>query len=301
MAEPALRILLLGSDGQLGSDVQREANQRGIELVAASRVEVDVRDTQSVRKALERARPSWVVNCAAWTNVDGAELEEPAAHAVNATGAGLVARAAKAAGARTLYVSTDYVFDGQKPPPRQGHPTSETAYTERDAPNPIQAYGRTKRAGELATAAADRTNLIVRTSTLYGMAGAKAKRGNIVETFLRMADKGTTIRAVDDQWRCPTSTADLATALLDLTRAGAAGIRHVTNAGACTWFELASEAVRLSGHSARVERAPLREFLAAAPRPANATILGTASDAPTLPSWRDALRRYVTMRGRRAT
>src|ERR1700761_9105546 len=166
-----MKVVVAGANGQLGSDMVLAAGNAGHDVVCFARAEMDVADADSVRRRLELERPDIVINCAAWTDVDGAETAEAAAFAVNGTGAGNVAAGAREVGAAVVYVSTDYVFDGDKGSP----------YVESDQPAPRSAYGRTKLAGEEATAAANKRHFIVRSSGLFGIGG-----GNFVATDLRL-------------------------------------------------------------------------------------------------------------------
>jgi dTDP-4-dehydrorhamnose reductase len=254
----------------LGQDVMRVA---GADAVGFTRAELDVTDLAAVRDALSGAT---VINCAAFTDVDGAEADPAAAHAVNAQGAHNVAEAA----ARVIYISTDYVFDGSKTGP----------YVESDPVNPLSAYGRSKLAGERATLTASPQSLIVRTSWLFGAGG-----GNFVATMLRLGEERGAVRVVDDQVGCPTFTGHLAEALCELARSGRHGFLHVAGGGSCSWFELARAIFERAGLDCRVEPQTTAETGRPAPRPAN-SVLRSERDAPELPAWQDGLDAYMGVR-----
>jgi len=229
---------------------------------------------------VERARPAAVINCAAYTDVDGAESEQELALAVNGEGAGNLAAAAAKAGAPVLYVSSDYVFDGTKREP----------YVESDETGPVSSYGRSKLAGEEATAAANPRHFIVRSSWLFGVGGR-----NFVETMLTV-DRDE-LKVVDDQIGCPTFTGHLAEGLLRLVEREDHGVHHVAGGGSCSWFELAREIFARSDVDKRVEPCTTDEFPRPARRPAW-SVLGTErADPVRLPSWQDGLDAYLGARG----
>jgi dTDP-4-dehydrorhamnose reductase len=267
---PRVAIHVVGAGGMLGQDIVRAA---GGAAVALTHADLDVTDAAAVREALAGAT---VINCAAYTDVDGAESDRAAAHAVNEEGARNVAAVA----GRAVYVSTDYVFDGTK-----GEP-----YVESDAPAPLQEYGRSKLAGERATADANPNHLIVRSSWLFG-AGGK----NFVETILRLADEGEELRVVDDQVGCPTFTGHLAEALLTLAAGGDRGLRHVAGAGSCSWFEFAREIIDRTGVDCPVRPCSTDEFPRPARRPSY-SVLGSELGSPALPAWQDGLDAYLGVR-----
>jgi dTDP-4-dehydrorhamnose reductase len=277
-----MRLLITGAAGMLGTDVMHAASAAGHEVVAFARGELDITDPAAVDGALERVRPDAVVNCAAFTNVDGAEAEPQLAQAVNAEGAGSLAAAAAARGAWVLHVSTDYVFDGRKRSP----------YVESDPAAPSSAYGRTKLSGETAVAhAAPDRHTIVRSSWLFGSGGPC-----FPATILRLAGERAQITVVDDQLGCPTFTAHLAPALVELAERRVPGIVHVAGAGACTWFEFAREIVRRSGLACEVVPGATAALDRPATRPAY-SVLGTERDgvAPRLPEWSAGLDEYLSV------
>ena len=227
--------------------------------------------------AVDSARPDVVLNCAAYTNVDGAEEDEERALRVNGEGAGNVARAAARAGALAVYVSSDYVFDGTKTEP----------YVESDPVGPLSSYGRSKLAGERATAAAGGRHLIVRSSWLFGTAGR-----NFVATMLRVGRERGEAKVVDDQWGCPTYTGHLAEGLLALAQRGEEGIIHLAGAGACSWYEFARAIFARAGVDCRLTPCTTEEFPRPAPRPANSALVSERAGVK-LPSWQEGLDAYL--------
>jgi dTDP-4-dehydrorhamnose reductase len=223
-----------------------------------------------------------LVNCAAWTDVDGAEDHEAEATRLNSEAAGVAAAAAASVGAMVLYPSTDYVFDGRKRSP----------YVESDLTSPLSAYGRSKLAGETSVQVANERHFVVRSSWLYGVRGR-----NFVETMLALADADQPeVLVVSDQVGCPTYTAHLAVAIARLMEGDAYGIHHVAGAGSCSWYEFAQEIFDQSGVECRVMAATSDMLDRKAPRPAF-SVLGTERrDAPALPSWREGLAAYLAER-----
>ncbi|MBD3367409.1 MAG: dTDP-4-dehydrorhamnose reductase [Candidatus Eisenbacteria bacterium] len=223
------------------------------EVTAVDLDDFDIGDGDAVMAAMLQTAPDVVFNCAAYTNVDGAESDRETAFRVNAVGAGNVARAAAEAGARLLHVSTDYVFDG-----RATEPYAEDAPTD-----PSSVYGQSKLAGEREVLSACGNALIVRTAWLYGHGGR-----NFVETVLRLADGGDTLRIVDDQTGSPTYATDLAAVLKDLAATDVAGYVHATNSGTCTWYEFATAILNAVGRDdVPVEPIATEDFGRPAPRP----------------------------------
>src|SRR5215218_8870654 len=213
----------------LGQEVGAAARRTGHGVVACDHAGLDVTDAEAVRARLEAERPDAVVNCAAYTNVDGAEEEREAAFRLNGEAPGIVSGAAASVGAKVVHLSSDYVFDGAK-----GEP-----YVESDAPSPLSAYGRSKLAGERATAEANPHHFVVRSSWLFGANGA-----NFVGTMLRLGREREELRVVDDQVGSPTWTGHLALALLGIAAGGEHGIHHVAGGGECSWCGFAREIFR---------------------------------------------------------
>lgn len=276
----SLRIAVTGAGGLLGSRVVAEAGVRGYEVIALDHATLDVTDAAAVVSAVEAARPSAVIHCAAYTAVDRAEAEPELARSVNRDGAAHVARAAAGAGAVMVYPSTDYVFDGRK----------RTPYLPDDPPNPLSVYGRTKLEGERAVTETAGDALVVRTSWLYG-----AGKG-FVPGILRLAAGGGPLRVVDDQTARPTWVGDAAPLVLDLVERGERGVWHVADEGECTRIELAREALRLRGDSTEVRAISTEEFGAAAARPPYSVLDLTRTERTLdrrMTDWREALRSFL--------
>ncbi len=276
-----MKVLVTGAGGMLARASVPALGAAGHTVVAMTRAELDVTRADDVRRAVRDAKPDWVWNLAAFTDVDGCESRAEHAFRVNAEGAGNVAAAAAASGAGVLAISTDYVFAGDDPAPRR----------EQDPVGPLSVYGRSKLAGEEAVRAANPRHTIVRTAWLYGRGGR-----NFVDTIRAKALAGEPLRVVDDQRGSPTWTEDLARALVGLLERQATGTFHATNEGSCTWYELAGEICALAGASVPLARIRSAELARPAPRPANSVFdTGRLKQAlgRRLPHWRDALGRYL--------
>jgi len=276
-----VKLLVTGAAGMLGRDVMLAAGNAGHDVVGFGRAELDVTDAAALERKLDLERPDVVINCSAWTDVDGAEEAEQAAFAVNGTGAGAVAAAAAAVGAGVVYVSTDYVFDGAKGAP----------YVESDQPAPLSAYGRTKLAGEEATAAANKRHFIVRTAGLFGVGG-----NNFVETMLRLAEGQNEVLVVRDQIGSPTYTWHLAYGLVRLIEGLEYGIHHMAASGQCSWYEFAREIFEQAEVECKVLSVSTEEFGRPAARPPFSALTSQREHAIRLPSWQDGLAGYLTQR-----
>lgn len=275
------KILVTGAGGMLGRDVILAARNAGHDVVACTRLDLDVTDEEAVGERFERDRPAVVFNCAAWTDVDGAEKEEEEATKINGAGAGIVAAAAAEIGAEIVQISSDYVFDGSK----------RTPYVEDDPTAPVSAYGRSKLAGELEVASANKRHFIVRTSWLYGVGGR-----NFVETMLRLADDHDEVLVVHDQVGSPTYTWHLAYGLLRLIEKAAYGIHHMAAQDSCSWFEFAREIFDQAGVECRVLASTTEMLGRPAPRPAYSVLRSTRHNEIKLPPWRDGLAGYLAQR-----
>jgi dTDP-4-dehydrorhamnose reductase len=269
----------------LGRDVARAARDVGHEPIVFARSDLDVCDRAAVDQSFIEHYPGAVINCAAWTNVDGAEAHEDEATEVNGPGAGHVAAAAAAVGAPVVYPSTDYVFDGAK----------EEGYVESDAVNPISAYGRSKLAGERETAAANGRHWIVRSSWLFGVHG-----GNFVETMLGLAQDRDEVVVVRDQIGCPTYTAHLAAGLVRLLDSEAYGVHHMAGGGRCSWYDFAVEIFDQAGVDCRVLSMTSDMLDRPAPRPAFSVLVSEREHPVLLPDWREGLAGYLAERADRA-
>jgi dTDP-4-dehydrorhamnose reductase len=276
-----MKVLVAGAAGMLGNDVVLAAGNAGHDVVGFGHAELDVTDAAGVGAKLAAERPDVVVNCAAWTDVDGAEEAEEEAMAVNGTGAGNLAAAATEVEASVVYVSSDYVFDGAK-----GEP-----YVETDQPAPLSAYGRTKLAGEEATAAANKRHFVVRSSWLFGIGGS-----NFVETMLRLASTQNEVLVVRDQVGSPTYTWHLAYGIVRLIEGIEFGIHHMAGGGACSWYDFAREIFEQAQVECRVLSATTDMLGRPAPRPAYSALTSQRQHAIELPPWQDGLRAYLSQR-----
>ena len=274
-----MRVLATGANGQLGQELVEILPERGHEVVALSRSELDVTVPAAVERAVEAHSPKLVVNAAAYTNVDGSETETGTAYAINALGPRNLAKACERRGCELLHVSTNYVFDG----------TSERPYEPFDLPNPISAYGRTKLAGEEYVKHLSNRWYLVRTAGVYG------EGHNFVRTMLRVAKERDVLKIKDDEFISPTYARDLAEGIAAVIETGLYGLYHLTNSGSCSWYEFAEEIFSLSGAEVEVLPIPTSEYPLPAARPANG-VLSTLG-GPSLRHWREALADYLEREG----
>ncbi len=282
-----MKLLVTGASGQLAQMLKRVAAQ-DLRIETLGRGQLDITDRASVASAFAAVQPDLVINTAAYTAVDKAENERDEAFRINADGAENIAREASRQGCPTIQISTDYIFDGH----------AQTAYSETDTPNPLNVYGASKLAGELAVRASNSEHLIIRTSWLYAPLGT-----NFVTTMLRLAETRETVSVVDDQIGCPTAAADLAAVLVDLSRQigqtgskTAWGTYHLAGSGTSSWAELARETFRLSGKyggpGANVEPVTTEAYGALARRPLHSVLDCRKAEREfslRLPDWRDSL------------
>jgi dTDP-4-dehydrorhamnose reductase len=278
----AMKILVTGASGQLGYDVCRRLDTLGIENRGVGRREFDLTDGSAAHDAVLAYRPDAVIHCAAYTAVDKAEDEREFCRSVNEDGTRNIARACRAAGAKLVYLSTDYVFDGSGCAPWQ----------PADTPNPCDYYGQSKLLGELAVQETLEKYFIVRTTWVFGKNG-----GNIVKTVLRYGKERPELRFVTDQIASPTYTRDLAVLLCDMVQTERYGIYHATNEGFCSSYELATEVLRQAGiKTCRVLPILTKDYPTRAVRPLNSRLdkekLARAGFA-RLPAWQDAIGRFL--------
>lgn len=274
-------VLVTGAHGQLGRSLIVACTAQGIECDGRDIDTLDICDAFAVRRWIVDARPTVVINTAAFTAVDDCENNEDRALEVNGVAVGHLASACNEVGAVLIQISTDYVFPGD----------ADRPYVEEDAVAPKSAYGRTKLRGEELARTADR-HLVVRTAWLYGRDGS-----NFVEAIRRQIAAGVpTLKVVADQHGCPTFSDDLTRAILELTRSGCTGTIHAVNSGSTTWHGFAVEIARLLGADVTVAPVSTGEFPRPAPRPPysvlNITRLEEALERP-MPTWQDGLRRYL--------
>ena len=276
-----MKVLVLGATGLLGKALVREWT--GDEVQAMGSRDVDIRDSARVGEIIGEARPDWVVLAAAYTDVDGCESHREQAFSVNRDGAVNVAEAARQVGAKLIFLSSDYVFDGKKTSP----------YEVDDKRNPHSVYGRSKAEAEVQLQGILPNCCIARTSWVFGIGGRC-----FPDTILRLAANRPALDVVNDQRGCPTYTVDLARAIIQLCRKGASGIVHVTNAGDCTWFQFAQEIVNGTGLATQVRPVSSQQMARPAPRPAYSVLSATSlcRYGIEMPGWKDALGRYLQER-----
>jgi dTDP-4-dehydrorhamnose reductase len=277
------RTLITGGGGQLASDLEQVLAGRG-QVWSRSREDLDITDDDAVAAAMTAIAPTVVYNCAAYHNVDVCEDTEDRAFAVNARAVKRLAQRCAAHGARLVHVSTNYVFDG----------TGETPWTEEDLPRPRSIYGLSKLAGEHAALAYAPDVLVVRTGGLYGEHGSASKGGNFVVRMIGRARETGSLRMVADQRLTPTATSDLAAGLVLASERGVGGLLHLTNAGACSWFEFTAAIMEEAGIDVPIE--PVTTSRGGADRPLNGVLSCARAEAAglaPLPHWRDALRGYL--------
>lgn len=279
-----MRILILGAGGQLASELEQALTDD--DVLALSHAEVDICDGDAVQRHARRFRPDCIVNTAAYHRVDDCEDEVERSFAVNAVAMKGLCHVADSAGATLTHFSTDYVFDG-----RQRRP-----YRETDLANPISIYGMSKLAGEQIVRQYAERYFLIRTCGLYAGNGSRSKGGNFVETMLRLAAEGRTIRVVNDQVATPTSARDLVQSLVPLLHSDRFGLYHMTNTGSCSWFDFAKEIFRLANLPANVRPVSSAEFRAKARRPPYSVLDNLAlreAGLPELPPWQQALADYL--------
>ena len=276
-----MKVLVTGVKGQLGYDVMAELAKRNIEAIGVDIYEMDITDKISVEKVIGEAAPDVVVHCAAYTAVDAAEDNEALCRRVNAGGTRNIAEVCKKLDCKMVYISTDYVFDGQGTRP----------WEPDDERHPLNVYGQTKYEGELAVQENLFKYFIVRIAWVFGKNGK-----NFVKTMLKLAETHDKLTVVNDQFGSPTYTYDLARLLVDMIQTDKYGIYHATNEGICTWYEFACEIFRQAGVKIEVTPVPASEYPAKAKRPENSRLDKsklTENGFERLPSWQDALGRYL--------
>lgn len=287
-----MKILVIGADGQLGTDVTKAFAENGDTVVPATHSDVELSDRESVEKRLADALPQVVINTAAMHHVEKCEQDPARAFAVNGLGARSLAIAAKEIGAKLIHVSTDYVFDGEKKKP----------YEESDAPRPLNAYGNSKLSGEYYVRSTLNEHFVVRTSAIYGKSPCKAKGGlNFVELMLKLAKERDELRVVDSEIVTPTPTAQIAKQIVSLSRSDRYGLYHATAEGSCSWYEFAREIFALTGTKVKLSVAGPNEFPAKVPRPTYSVLENKALKAAGLNvfrPWREGLVEYLGSRTR---
>ena len=276
-----MRVTIFGATGLLGKALMREWHED--EITGLGSRDLDIRSAEQVAVAIRAHRPEWVVLAAAYTDVDGCETHRDQAFDINCRGAVNVVRAASQAGARILFLSTDYVFDGAKNRP----------YEIDDPRAPQSVYGQSKAAAEVEIHKILPECCILRTSWVFGVGGKC-----FPETILNLAASRKELDVVDDQRGCPTYTVDLARTIIQLCRKGATGFVHATNRGDCTWFEFASQIVASAGLRTVVKPTSSDKFVRPAKRPKYSVLSGRSLEryGIMMPTWQDALQRYLIER-----
>ena len=276
-----MKIMITGATGMLGQDVLRVLQGQGHVCQGVSSSDFDICDASAVLAAVDAFRPEAIIHCAAYTAVDAAEADPAGCCAVNGTGALNIARAARSVGAKLVYISTDYVFDGSGDAP---HEVS-------DPPRPVNIYGLSKWQGEEAVRALTSRHFVLRVSWLFGHGGR-----NFVETIRRLGREKTEITVVDDQIGSPTYTLDVALLIAQMVLTTRYGVYHVTNEGFCSFAEFAQVILQADGSRCKVVPIPSSAYPSTARRPLNSRLSKRALDQngfPRLPIWEDALRRYL--------
>lgn len=276
-----MRVLVTGVKGQLGYDVVNELEKREIEAIGVDIDEMDITDAQSVCKVITEANVDAVIHCAAYTAVDNAEEDVERCRRVNADGTQNIANICKKLNVKMMYISTDYVFDGE----------GENLWQPEDKRKPLNIYGLTKYEGELAVQNTLDRYFIVRIAWVFGVNGK-----NFVRTMLNLAENHKTLTVVNDQFGSPTYTYDLAVLLVDMILTEKYGIYHATNEGICTWYEFACEIFRIAGIDVEVKPVDSDAFPVKAKRPHNSRMSKDKLEEQgfhRLPTWQDAVRRYI--------
>ena len=281
-------VSIIGPNGQLGSDLVKVFTKASWKVVPIPRAEISVENQQSVSSALKSAQTDWVINTAAFHKVDECEKDSQKAWEINAHGAKNVATAARDLGMRSVFISSDYVYSGNK----------GTYYSESDPVSPVNAYGHSKAGGEAVTLAASERNLVVRIASVFGAAGSSGKGGNFVETIINKAKAGDPLSVVDDILMSPTYTVDAAQKILELLKRDQHGIFNATNSGSTTWFGFAKEILgqtklitELNSSKTNWE-SPLK-------RPGNSSLDVSKIEKLSIysPDWSDGLSRYLKEKG----
>jgi len=286
-----MKVLVTGANGQLGTDLCKVL--RDFELIPLTDKDIEISDMSSVKQAFSKYKPDIIINTAAYVRVDDCEDEKDKAFSVNALGARNVAGVAQELGAKLVHLSTDYVFGGEAEP-------RTTPYTEFDTPVPLSIYGKSKLAGENLARHFCLRHFIVRTSGLFGVAGSMGKGGNFIETMLKLSREREELRVVDDQVFSPTYSRDLARKIVQLMTTDYYGIFHITNRGACSWYEFTTEILKLADITTPVVPITSDQYLQKARRPrysvldnSHLRLLGMDDMRP----WQEALKDYLVARG----
>ena len=276
-----MKVLVTGAKGQLGTDLMNELAKRGSEGIGVDVQEMDITDAEACRRVIKNSGADAVIHCAAYTAVDAAEDNVDLCRRINGEGTRNVAQACKEADVKLMYISTDYVFDGQGTRP----------WEPDDERHPLNVYGQTKYEGELAVEELSDKYFIVRIAWVFGVAGK-----NFIKTMLRLGKERGAVSVVDDQIGSPTYTYDLARLLVDMIQTDKYGRYHATNEGLCSWYEFAKEIFRQAGMDVPVTPVSSDAFPAKATRPSNSRLNKdklSENGFERLPAWQDALGRFL--------
>ena len=276
-----MRVFVTGVKGQLGYDVMNELEKQGLEGIGVDIDEMDITDADQVNKVIKEAAPDAVIHCAAYTAVDAAEDNQEICRKVNAQGTENIAKVCEELDIKMMYISTDYVFNGQ----------GERPWKPDDKREPLNVYGQTKYEGELAIEEHVKKFFTVRIAWVFGVNGK-----NFIKTMLNLGKTHDHLTVVNDQTGSPTYTYDLARLLVDMIQTDKYGRYHATNEGICTWYEFACEIFKQAGMNVSVAPVSSDEYPAKAKRPSNSRMDKsklTANGFTPLPTWKDALRRYL--------
>ena len=276
-----MKVLVTGYNGQLGYDVARLLENKGEEVLGATREDFDLTDQEKIKCVIGLFKPDVVIHCAAYTLVDKAEDNKELCYAVNVLGSRYLAEACKEVNAKTVYISTDYVFNGEKNDP----------YEVDDYIHPVNYYGETKAQGEFEVAKTVPQHFIIRVSWVFGKNG-----NNFVKTMLKLAETRSELNVVGDQYGSPTYTKDLSELISDMIYTDKYGIYHASNEGSCSWSEFAEAIFEYKGLSVKVNNIPTVDYPTRAKRPLNSIMSKEnllKNGFSKLPYWRDALKRYL--------
>ena len=282
-----MKVAVIGANGQLGTDLCKVLKPS--DLIPLTHKDIEITDMQSVKQVFSRYKPDIIINTAAYVRVDDCETDQNKAFSVNALGARNVAVVAQQLGAKLFHFSTDYVFGGESEP-------RSIPYTEFDTPVPVSVYGKSKLAGENFVRHLCTRYFIIRSSGLFGIAGASGKDGNFVETMIKLARERDELRVVNDQLCSPTYTSDLASKIVELMGTEYYGIFHITNKGSCSWYEFTKEILRQAGLNTPVIPISSEQYIQKARRPGYSVLdnyhlrLLGLDDMPT---WQEALNNYM--------
>lgn len=287
-----MKFLVLGAQGQLGTDIIKilKKSYSTEDITAWDINDLDITDFAATSQSLKILKPDVIINCAAYLRVDDAEKESDKAFLVNSAAVNHLARECQQMDATLIHISTDYVFDGDRTIP----------YAENDCPHPINIYGISKLAGEYAVRANLQKYYIFRVCGLYGLKSSIHKKGNFVETMIRLSKEKDKLQVVDDQILTPTYTLDAAVKIVETLQTNSFGLYHLTNDGGCSWYEFTQEIFKIMGKDIKIEPIKTRDYPTLARRPYFSVLekkaLSQAGISP-MPLWQDALHRFLNERG----